>query len=311
MQLKEYQSCCALANATRIEDVCPNKINAVIPNTNCSCVDYLFYQLAVVTAFSSDHFNEAQDMIASVQTNMPNIPIYVYDLGLKSNEIKSLLKLCQVRVRTFPFDKYPPHFGKLALNEAWKPIIISELAEEYDVVLYGDASLRILKPVKNDLLPLLLEFPYIGAPAVRHAVLPTTPPEMYDYLGLNLTRKEAWKAMPNTIQSTMMCIWATKLIQDKFLKYWVDCAMHKECMSPDGYVRRVACEPYHPEKENPNYAGEYVGCMRCQSIVNILLYREFGAKVWNRVHHDELQGSVWTIEKHVTKRFQAKLCPAS
>ena len=118
--------------------------------------------------------------------------------------------------------------------------------------------------------------------------------------------------MPNTIHSTMMCIWATKLIQDKSLKYWVDCAMHKECMSPDGYVCKVKCEPHHPEKKNPNYAGEYIGCMRCQSIVNILLYREFGAKVWNRVRHEELDNSVWTIEKHVTKRFQAKsVCPAS
>jgi len=82
--------------------------------------------------------------------------------------------------------------------------------QEYGVILYGDASLRILKPVESELLPFLLEFPFVAAPVAHHAVIPVTPPEMYNYLGLNLTRMQALKVMPNTIQSTMMCVWATK-----------------------------------------------------------------------------------------------------
>ena len=63
------------------------------------------------------------------------------------------------------------------------------------MILYGDASLRILKPVKDEVLPHLMEFPFIGVPPVCHAVIPVTPPETYNYLGLNLTRMEAWKAV--------------------------------------------------------------------------------------------------------------------
>ena len=153
--------------------------------------------MAVVTAISSDHFKEVQDMIHSAQKNAPNTKIFVYDLGLKKHERKILSDHCFVEVRTFPFSKYPSHFRGLALNEAWKPIIINELAKEYDVILYGDASLRLLKPVKDKVLPHLMEFPFVAAPAAHHAVIPVTPPETYNYLGLNLTRMEAWKALPN------------------------------------------------------------------------------------------------------------------
>ena len=155
--------------------------------------------------------------------------------------MKDSLKAASCWTSHFPFQQVPPHFKNLALNEAWKPVVITELAQEYDVILYGDASLRILKPVQSELLPFLLEFPFVAAPVAHHAVIPVTPPEMYNYLGLNLTRMQALKVMPNTIQSTMLCVWATTLIKDKFLKHWVDCAMHMECMSPEGYIRHTTC----------------------------------------------------------------------
>ena len=200
-----------------------------------------------------------------------------------------------------------PHI--LKSYRVWKPVIISELAKEYDVILYGDASLRILKPVKDEVLPHLMQFPFIGAPPAGHAVIPVTPPETYNYLGLNLTRMEAWKRLPSEMQSTMMCVWATKLIKDKFLKHWVDCAMHVECMSPKGYFRHATC--HFDRTLKPGYRGEFVGCMRCQSIVNILLYREFGAVVWKKKVKRpaaKLHGTVWTIQRFVTHMFKGNLC---
>ena len=305
-------NCCALINEKSLQATVCNEPGRGIPTSTsapCTCADYLYCRLAVVTAISSDHFGEAQDMIHSAQKNAPNTKIFVYDLGLKEHERKNLSEHCFVEVRTFPFSKYPSYFRALALNEAWKPIIINELAKEYDVILYGDASLRILKPVKDEVLPHLMEFPFVAAPAYNHAVIPVTPPEMYNYLGLNLTRMEAWKVFPDEIQSTMMCVWATELMKDKFLKNWIDCAMHEECMSPKGYVRRTDC---HLERtQQPNYRGEYTGCMRCQSIVNILLYREFGAVVWKKLHRPELNGNAWTIRKFVTHMFTGNLCPVT
>ena len=236
-------NCCALINEISLEVIC-NETGGPGQPTNtgvgCTCADYLYCRLAVVTAISSNHFEEVQDMIHSVQTNAPNTKIFVYDLGLKEHERKNLSEHCYVEVRTFPFNKYPPYFSALLFNEAWKPVIVNEIAKDYDVVLYGDASLRLLKPLKDSVLPYLMEFPFVAAPPAGHPVISFTPPEMYDYLGLNLTRMQALKALPKEFQSAMMCIWATKLMKDKFLKHWVDCAMHEECMSPKGYTRHPA-----------------------------------------------------------------------
>ena len=275
----------------------------------CTCIDYLYCRLAVVAAISGNHFEEIKDMIRSVQLNIPNTKVFVYDLGLTGYQRKSLSEYCHVEVRTFPFSKYPSHFKDLALNEAWKPVIINELSKEYDVIMYGDASMRMLKPAKNNVLPHLLEFPFVPAPATgSHPVISVTPPEMYKYLGLNLTRQQAVKAMPVTIQSTMMLIWVTKTMKEKFLNYWVDCAMHKECMSPKGYKRYTTCN--FGMMKQKNYQGNYIGCMRCQSIVNIILYREFGAHVWKKVQHFKLSNTIWQIERHPTHRFNDSMCPS-
>ena len=301
-------NCCALIRGMKVEEICNERKSSLLgANEKCTCADYFYCRLVVVTAFSSNHFEEAQDMIHSAQRNVPNTTILVYDLGLNEDQRRTLSDHCHVEVRTFPFEKYPPHFRALALNEAWKPIIINELTKEYDVILYGDASLRILKQVKDNLLPYLMEFPLIPSRAVYHPVIPVTPPEMYNYLGLNLTREQAWKAMPREIQSTMMCVWATELMKDKFLKHWVDCAMHEECMSPKGYIRKPTAKCHFDRIKEPGYSGEFVGCMRCQSIINILLYREFGGEVWKKVQRDLKR--VWTMKRAVTHLFREQLCP--
>jgi len=72
-------NCCALIDGRRVEDICGESL----PTTDCKCMDYLYCRLAVVTAISSKHFKQAQDMICSVQKNAPNTDIFVYDLGLK------------------------------------------------------------------------------------------------------------------------------------------------------------------------------------------------------------------------------------
>ena len=296
-------NCCALINGRRVEDICEESL----PTTDCKCTDYLYCRLAVVTAISSNHFKQAQDMICSAQKNAPNTDIFVYDLGLKETQWKILSKLHHVEVRTFPFNKYPPHFKNLALNEAWKPVVITELAQEYDVILYGDASLRILKPVESELLPFLLEFPFVAALVAHHAVIPVTPPEMYNYLGLNLTRMQALKVICLTPFSQQWCVfgqlnwlkknsWSTGLIVPCT---WSACPLRDIFAIQPATLNRLV--------RNTIYKGEYVGCMCCQSIINIILYREIGGEVWKNIQHQELNDA-WTIQRHKSGR---KFCPVT
>ena len=79
-------NCCALINGRRVEDICEESL----PTTDCKCTDYLYCRLAVVTAISSNHFKQAQDMICSAQKNAPKTDIFVYDLGLKNTTKDSL-----------------------------------------------------------------------------------------------------------------------------------------------------------------------------------------------------------------------------
>ena len=85
---------------------------------NCSCADYLYCRLAVVTAFSDDFFN-GLDMIRSAQKHAPNVPIFVYDLGLTQPQRQELRQHCNVEVRRFAFERSPFYFQNLSHNEAW------------------------------------------------------------------------------------------------------------------------------------------------------------------------------------------------
>ena len=103
-------------------------------------VDAMYQRLVVFTTFSSNHFKEAQDMIGSVQKYLPHTKIIVYDIGLSTEERGKVAKYCNVEFRIFDFSKYPPHVKNIK-NYAWRPFMLQELAQEYDVILYGDASL--------------------------------------------------------------------------------------------------------------------------------------------------------------------------
>ena len=60
---------------------------------NCTCEDFLICLLVVLTAISSNHFQEVKDMIASVQINLPYTRLIAYDLGLSIGD-KTQLELC-------------------------------------------------------------------------------------------------------------------------------------------------------------------------------------------------------------------------
>ena len=81
-----------------------------------------------------------------------------------------LSKECHVELRKIDLSKYPRYIAKVT-NKAWKPIITAEMAEEYEVILYGDASLRVLRSAPKELLSHLLHFPYVAGPTASKSIL--------------------------------------------------------------------------------------------------------------------------------------------
>ena len=82
----------------------------------------MYKRLVVFTAFSSNHFEEALDMIGSVQKYLPHTKIIIYDIGLSAEERGEVAKYCNVELRRFDFSRYPPHVKKIR-NYAWRPFM--------------------------------------------------------------------------------------------------------------------------------------------------------------------------------------------
>ena len=293
------QFCCELISEIPLGKICPsfNSKAKLVPipgqdSTNCTCTDFLYCRLVVLTAISSNHFSEAQDMFAGVQANLPYTRLIVYDLGLSIGEKTQLSKYCNVEVRTFNVSKYPLYVKNL-YKFAWKPIIISEITREYEVVMYGDASIRMYQPAEKKLIPLLLEFPFIPGPIGKAPIISLTHDSTLNFLGLNMSREIAVKEVHNTVPATLFCVWFTKVIREKWLKRWLDCALHEECIAPPE-LHQTKCKLDLLRKRD----GAFIGCHRFdQSALDIILYQEFGRERWKQLTKTRLN-HLWGIHRN-------------
>ena len=249
----------------------------------CTCLDFFYCKLVVVTAISSNHYEEAQDMIASVQKFLPSTKLIVYDLGLSAEEKEKVQQYRNIEVRPFVFEKYPPHTKNLE-TYAWKTFIIEEITSEYEVVFWGDASVRVMGPFfAEKVLPFLLKFPFVAGSTLRLPIVSLTHDRMLQYLQLSLSRKQMGHF--GHIEAGCWVMWANSLMKFKFLKNWVDCALHKECIAPHG-SHLWPCDFKLGNKTKG--AGVYIGCHRYdQSALDMILIREFGLEVWNLTVHNK------------------------
>ena len=297
--------CCYAVVGKALEQVCihdKNGANLVTkdPQSECSCMDFFLCKLVIVSAISSNHMAEATEMIMSVQEHMANTRLIMYSLGLTDEEMVLLKSYCNLDVRVFDFDKYPAlSYTKHNLRKfGWKPVIVNEVANEFDVVLWLDSSVRLTRSLDENVFkhlqstPSFLAGPWEGKHCVHSddPIVSYTHDETLKYFfpiksrDLSLLRKElvVWGHM----QAGIWLMWLNEDMKKKILNNWVDCAFHEECMAPRDAV--VDCNPvkrlfigrFSPE-------GQYIGCHRYdQSALDMILYREFGVSSANEICHD-------------------------
>ena len=261
-------SCCSIAGQKKLEDLCPEGAKNV--SGTCSCKDYILCKLVMVTAISSNHFKEVIDYIGSVHALFPHTKIIVYDLGLKASQSRTISSYCNTEIRRFDFSKYPNHVKTLK-KYAWKPFIIEEMSEEYEIFFFCDASIRVTQSVKN-FIPNLLKFPVLPCSRLeeRLQVMKSTHDGMFRYLNLTGSREQLASLSP-TFESGSVIYWANNLFKENFLPKWIDCAMHVECIAPKGSTVH-GCD--FKKKVWPKKV--YAGCHRYdQSALNVILYRDF------------------------------------
>ena len=220
-------------------------------------------------ASSANHFSEAQTLIKDIhQKVMPkfkNIKLVFYDIGLKPSQQKLLKKHCRCEVRTFSFDEYPDHVRKL-LGYTWKPIIIQSLLQEFDFVMWMDASVRFhgtaLKPLFSEASQTGVKVvPGGGSIAIR-------------------THSNTFKALKEQpcmfhwpeLEATWMLVKRTKFTLQGVMKPWVSCALQYECMAQPRPNAMLTC----PWGRNKKFGS----CHRFdQSVLGIILTRLFNYKV--------------------------------
>ena len=265
-----------------------------------NCIDIMVERLVVVTGISSVYYQVAvAGMIGSVQRMMPKTKIIVYDLGLTVEQRDNVSRICGVELRTFNFSKYPDHVSlEILRNYAWKPLIAAELSEEYEVIMWGDSSVRLLEPLQKHVFPHFLdvEVPFVGTPE-SHVIVQMTHDKTLEYL--NVTR-ESMKGL-RTIQSGCWVIWLTDKTK-RLLNSWKDCALHKECIAPEGAI----LNPCRMKELGLDYDDvDYCECHRFdQSALDVILFRDFGKTIWKTALHDGNFNSWQTFAVHRGSRKQ-------
>ena len=294
------ESCCLIARKHNIKKLCPTTSSAgnqgpTMGNSSCTCTDYMLCKLVFVTALSGNHYRESQDFFGSIHYHLPNARIVVYDLGLKSGQLKRIESYCNTEVKKFKFKDYPLH-TKYLKNFAWKPLIIKETSQKYELFLYCDTSCRINKVVPGFILD-VLKYPILPCSqlAKDRSVMRSTHAGMFKYLHVNQTRLELIKHP--TFEAGAVLYWANDFLKKQFLPQWVDCALHIECISPIGAVIRK-CDFSRPE-------DVYVGCHRYdQSAFNAILLRDFGG--YSEQIAQENGAEMIRISRSVTNKYPNK-----
>ncbi|XP_033641415.1 uncharacterized protein LOC117301503 isoform X2 [Asterias rubens] len=204
-------------------------------------LDAMFERMVIVTAVSDNHVKEAMGMIASAQQYMPNTPIYLYDLGLKNETYKKLSIMCNVKIRGFDFNKYPPHV-RTVHTYTWKIIIIREALKEFGVIFYGDSSVRFKGNLRT-LFPLLRH--NHGFMFHIHSFDPKLPKKikhqyyftnakMYSELGVDRVEYFNAKQAAPHISAGRVLIANNSMIWEKVFDPWLECGMKNKCIAPAG-----------------------------------------------------------------------------
>jgi len=271
-----------------------------LQSEECDCESLITCKLVVMSGISDNHFVEATDMIASVQTHMPSTPVIVYDLGLKKENKKKLASYCSVQVKSFNFSKYPHYVRDLSLY-AWKLLIINEAYEEkqYEVILWCDASCRLLQSLKP-LFPQFSSFPMIPALLDDYSFISTTHDSTLKYLHLNRTMRGEYARIGKAILAGLIIHWLTQRLQEVFLNFWVDCALHMECIAPKG----AQLQPCNWPRVD---IGEYVGHRFDQSTFNSILTRELGIERMKQFSANIASSRYFAVQRYPTQRYKVKL----
>ncbi len=139
---------------------------------------------------------------------------------------------CKCEVRLFDenkaYSKKSPHISELK-TYAWKPLIIQEVLNSEDLVLYVDSSIKFNN---KNLQPSLSTAIYSGLASqllALHSVTCYTDPKMFQWFK---ETTDDYSFIPSL--EANIIIFKRSVVTSLIMKAWVTCALDKDCIAPLG-----------------------------------------------------------------------------
>lgn len=197
----------------------------------------IVYKYIVVTGASSNHELSIIQFIYYCLLNNKQIYILIWDLGFSEKFIKLLSNMTKtkrnIELMYFNFSLYPSYFNikKNKGEYAWKPLIISlSYYRMKKTILWLDSGCIVLKSLKK-------VFYYIekyNSWSIYSCgnISTWTHIGMIKYFNVstNIIKRK-------TCAGGLVGFKWNSQISARILNEWVSCAMHKECISPNGSNR--------------------------------------------------------------------------
>jgi len=196
----------------------------------------------IVGGLSSNHINEAQVMVYTVQKNFPESwKIMLFNLIDDWTQQQSLLVASWCRVEIRNFGPMPTYMKYSLQNSAWKARVIQKGFDEVPhngIVLYVDASIRFLRPVTMEMVNFARRIG-IGCVEINSHVSLHTHPHMVHRLHLLKpqfipNRKLSFYNSTRMVMGGFM-LWAKVNVSINLLFHaWSLCLNDRMCVLPTG-----------------------------------------------------------------------------
>jgi hypothetical protein len=187
----------------------------------------------IVTGADTTHAKSLGNLLRSIQTWAPDIPVVVYDLGLTKEEVQGIRNMFPAAdIRSFNFSQYPDYFDirKNAGEFAWKPVLFSDVFEEFRCgICWFDAGNLVTGPLTA--LRKVTAWKGFYSPFVKGTVEEWTHPATIAYMHAEPIRRKANLAGG--------CVAADfRFAKSKaFVRKWRECALTRDCIAPPGSDR--------------------------------------------------------------------------
>ena len=230
------------------------------------------YDVLILNAVSSDHYNESQAMLENFHNELfpvlKNFRLIIYDIGLTKDQRKMTQKHCNCTVLSFPFHKFPTHVSTL-MCYAWKPLIVAAHYDQAEVIMWADSSVRFRHSAE---IPELIRRTKDRGVQQRRCFefnkLPHfTLPRIFEHFGDSPC---AFMSVP-MVEGNFALYHREPLVRRAVIEPWLACAATESCICPLQYRSRRHC--FKIPMPIPNR----IGLRNCydQSVMSVILAKLF------------------------------------